>query len=105
MTMSSTDLEENFVRKPMNTTVVENNDITLYCTAPNGYPSPSIISWLFKLINIKMIKQDGRIMVTRDGLYINNATIIDSGAYQCVASNGYYNRSSDFAHLSVELCE
>ena len=111
MTLSSTDLEENFVTSPSNVTVnsSDSNKTRIYCTAPEGYPAATL-SWRRLLTNdtivtIVPVVQDDRIKIRRQWLTINAPQANDTGFYQCVANNSYYERTSHFVYLKFALGE
>ena len=108
-TLSSTDLEENFVTSPSNVTIPVNSDgstnkTRIYCTAPKGWPAATL-SWRRRLYNgtIVPVVQDERIKIRKEWLTFNTPQATDAGFYQCVADNGYYERESHFVQLKFPL--
>lgn len=105
VTFISTDLEERFTKAPHNITHQlngsNNTEIRIACIPPNGYPLVTV-SWKRRLDNgtIIPVQEVGRIKI-KEGLKISNVQVDDTGFYQCVASNGYYERLSDFVYLNI----
>ena len=110
MLMLSLDLEEQFLEQPVNKSLTLNEThetkIRIDCIPPEGYPMVTV-SWIRRLSNGTMVpvKEDNRIAIRLKWLTIKPAWVNDTGFYQCVASNGYYERSSHFAYISVLPCE
>ena len=106
MLMFSLDLEEKFLEQPVNKslTLNETHDtkIIIDCIAPEGYPMVTV-SWIRQLSNgeIVLVEEDDRITIRLKWLTVKAAWVNDTGFYQCVASNGYYERSSHFAYINV----
>lgn len=76
--------------------------VKIKCTPPNGYPSV-MVSWRYKVGNRTMIvEEDDRFKIKERWLTINNVQLNDTGLYQCVASNDYFERSSVFIFLDVQ---
>lgn len=109
--MVPTDLEEDFQRLPKNQSVVLNDThsinthsikVKINCIPPEGDPTPTV-SWRHRLSNgtIVTVGEDDRFKIRLEWLAINNVQFDDIGFYQCVANNGYYERSSPFAFLNV----
>ena len=109
--ISSTDLEEHFNTSPSNKTVIlnsttsNNNKVRLYCIVPEGYPVATsswrrILSNATTLTTVPVV-QDDRVKIRREWLTINDPEVTDSGFYQCVANNGYYERTSRRVYLNV----
>ena len=106
MLMFSLDLEEQFLSQPINLSLMLNDThdtkIRIDCIPPEGYPMVTV-SWIRQLSNGMMVpvEEDDRISIRLKWLTIKAAWVNDTGFYQCVASNGYYERPSHFVYINV----
>ena len=111
VTFISTDLEEQFMKTPHNVTRQLNGsniDVKIPCNPPIGYPLATA-SWRQRFRNgtIIVVQESDRIAIRERWLKIKNVQELDTGfyQYQCIANNGYYERTSDFIFLNIRPSE